>query len=85
MAARHMHACTCRQSVRVCPPFANPAVSMSCMQGLACSVVGCANLGLTYRAYAMPIVHLLVAQSLHCITSFNMQVGWAARCWGGFY
>ncbi len=79
-----MHACTCLPPCPTClPTLYQPCRIISCTQGFACSVVGCSNLGLTYRAYATPIVHLLVAQSLHCITSFNMQVGWAARCWGG--
>lgn len=44
------------------------------LQGLSCAVVGCANMGPKYRASASPIVHLLIAQSLQRITSFNMQV-----------
>lgn len=43
------------------------------LQGLSCAVVGCANMGPKYRASAAPIVHLLIAQSLQRITTFNMQ------------
>lgn len=49
-------------------------------QGLSCATVGCANMGPAYRDSVTPIVHLLVAQSLHHLTDFNMQVGWAGGC-----
>ncbi|PRW32584.1 Solute carrier family 35 member G1 [Chlorella sorokiniana] len=74
LAKRHSAVFPLRTDVLTGMAFVVARLSSSfAVQGLSCAVVGCANMGPAYRASVAPIVHLLIAQSLQRITSFNMQ------------
>ena len=47
------------------------------LQGLSCSLVGCANLGPALRAAVLPLAQCLVAESLRRVPAFNLQASWA--------
>ncbi|KAK2078971.1 hypothetical protein QBZ16_002661 [Prototheca wickerhamii] len=43
------------------------------VQGLSCTAMGCANLGVPLRAAAAPLMHVLVEESTRRADTFNMQ------------
>ena len=55
-------------------PASLPSLLSLPRQGLSCSAVGCANLGPALRPAVLPLMLVLVRESLRRVHHFNLQV-----------